>query len=328
MNELATQTSEEIVQTFREQVNNRLLEIVGQYSTPDSLYSPMQYVLESGGKRIRPVLLMLVNHAYGGDRNQGLNTGAALEILHNFTLVHDDIMDGDDQRRGRLTVHKKWDISTAILSGDGLLALAYKVLLEIKHPALNQLLSTFTEGVIDVCEGQAFDKAFENRSDVTLDEYMMMIGKKTARLIAMCCSMGGLLAQVAEPERKKLKRFGFLIGEAFQVQDDLLELTSTAEIMGKSLGSDLAEQKKTFVLLKALELADSSQHIRLQQLMESYASESFDRLKDLITETGVISHTEQFIIHKINEALGILSDLNADTTHLQFITEQLSRRKA
>ncbi|MCF7805648.1 MAG: polyprenyl synthetase family protein [Candidatus Marinimicrobia bacterium] len=322
--------SMELVQGFRERVNTRLIEIARSYAMPESLYEPMQYVLESGGKRIRPVLLMLVADAYGGDINTALDVGTSLEILHNFTLVHDDIMDRDDQRRGRPTVHQKWDVSTAILSGDGLLALAYRVLLNTEAQNHTQLLRVFTDGVIEVCEGQAYDKEFEERTDVTIDDYMMMIGKKTARLISICCTMGGIVAGVTEDEQEKLGTFGFLLGEAFQVQDDLLELTSTVDVMGKSLGSDLTEQKKTYILLKALELADQATRDQIRNIldMNSHSDEDIARLKEIFTEVGILETTKEFIQEKISEAEELLSFLEGDVAHLRYLTDQLSDRKA
>lgn len=330
MSEQTALQSKDIVEGFRRDIHERLMEIAGSYGSPESLYTPMQYVLESGGKRIRPVLVMLVADAYGGNTHAALDTGVALEILHNFTLVHDDIMDRDNQRRGRPTVHTKWDISTAILSGDGLLALAYKVLLNIEEVDVRHVLKIFTDGVMDICEGQAFDKEFEQRTDVTLDEYMMMIGKKTARLISMCCVLGGSISGVSSPEQDRLGRFGFLLGEAFQVQDDLLELTSTADVMGKSLGSDLTEQKKTFVLLKALEMSDPEAEKKIRSFLdvEHHTDADFVALKSMLTDVGIVEKTKEFVQKKITKAQKILAGLDADTEHLRYLADKLSHRKA
>jgi len=330
MNEKRTMRSEDLVEKLRHQVNERLTEIAGTYDAPESLYTPMQYVLESGGKRIRPILVMLVADAYGGDAHEALDTGAAIEILHNFTLVHDDIMDGDDQRRGRPTVHTRWDVSTAILSGDGLLALAYKVLLNIENADIRHILDIFTDGVIDICEGQAFDKEFEQRTDVTIDDYLMMIGKKTARLISMCCILGGSISGASSDVQEELGQFGFLLGEAFQVQDDLLELTSTADVMGKSLGSDLTEQKKTYVLLKALEMADPETEGRIRSFFNNDFQTDTDiaSLKSILTDVGIVGKTEEFVQDKIRKSREILTHLDTDTTHLWYLTDKLSHRKA
>lgn len=330
MSEIHTIESSALIKEFRANVNLRLREIAGEQELPETLYGPIQYVLEGGGKRIRPILLLLVNDAYGGPESVALEAAVSLEMLHNFTLIHDDIMDDDFQRRGKPTVHTKWNVSTGILSGDGLLAMAYKVLLGVNSETLPLILESYTDGLIDICEGQAYDKEYESRSDVTLDEYLKMIGKKTGRLLSLCCKIGGLIADAPDEQIRQLELFGFSLGTAFQVQDDLLELTSTSGVMGKSLGSDFWAEKKTFVFLKALELADDQSRRFIQDMLKSNSGDmaQLEELKRAIQETGVVDLTREYVASKIQKAEGILDILPVDVSHLRFLTEQLLNRKS
>lgn len=320
----------ERIASYRDQVNSRLHELMENDVQPESLYVPMRYVLEGDGKRVRPILLLLVNELFNGNTTHAMDVAVSLEILHNFTLVHDDIMDQDHQRRGRPTVHTKWDVGTGILSGDGLLALAYKVLTEVNTPAILRILRLFTQGILEICEGQAFDKEFESRPDVEIDEYLMMIEKKTARLIAMSCQMGGLVSAVSEERLSQLNQFGLDLGQAFQIQDDLLEMTSTMEVMGKSLGSDLFAKKKTYVLLKARQMADQTLRNQIDDLVEnnSHSEEDFEQVKQLIAETGVIEATQKTVKERIDSALAILDQFEGNVSHLKQFTLQLLQRKS
>lgn len=330
MEQVELKSAEEQVAAYRDRVNHRLQEVLISADSPESLYVPMRYVLEGSGKRVRPVLVLIVNEVFSGNEAHAMEIAVALEILHNFTLVHDDIMDEDHQRRGRPTVHTKWDVGTGVLSGDGLLALAYQVLTEVDTPEIIRIVQLFTQGIIDICEGQAFDKEFESRKNVTLDEYLMMIERKTARLLAMSCQMGGLISQIPETTLDSLNQFGLLLGRAFQIQDDLLELTSTMEVMGKSLGSDLFAKKKTYPLLKALEIADQETAQRIISLVEqnTRSDNDFKQIKTLIAQTGVIGETEQTIHRTIEEALDILNQLDADLSLLEHYTLELLNRKS
>lgn len=330
MSETQTVHSDLLIQDFRRKINQRLQEVGRSYGAPHSLYRPIEYVLEAGGKRIRPILTMLVNEAYGGAAQSALDAAVSLEMLHNFTLVHDDIMDNDYQRRGKPTVHKKWDVNTAILAGDNLLALAYKVLINIRSERLTEILKIYTDGLIDICEGQAYDKDFESRNNVTIDEYLVMIRKKTGRLISLCCRIGGVIAGAPQEDLDRLEQYGLFLGEAFQVQDDLLELTSTMDVMGKSLGSDFFEQKKTFVLLKALELADSSTIEEILSILRRHQKEEhdFQQLKKLMEITGAIKVTTNYVQSKIEKAHEFLAELNGDISHLEYLTNQLLIRES
>lgn len=236
---------------YKKLVEGTLAGIIKDRS-PRSIYEPSEYVLAAGGKKIRPVILLLSCEAVGGNSKKALLAGAAIEILHNFTLVHDDIMDNSASRRGRKTVHTRWDTNVAILVGDELLALAYRALLQTKSPHIQEIAKIFTEGVVEVCEGQAYDKEFETRSTVTVDEYLLMIEKKTAKMVAVSAEIGALVGNGDRVSIGALRRYGEHIGRAFQIQDDLLDVIADEKELGKPVGGDLIEGKKTFLLLEAL----------------------------------------------------------------------------
>jgi len=222
---------------------------------PVSLCEPVSYVLSGGGKRIRPLLVLLSCEAVGGPMEQALSAAVAIEILHNFSLVHDDIMDHASTRRGRPTVHKKWDESVAILTGDELLGLAYRELLRTKSPAIGRVTEIFTDGVIEVCEGQAYDKEFEMRRSVTLVDYLQMIAKKTGKLVSVSLELGAVIGGGSAREIRALRDYGTHIGRAFQIQDDYLDVVADEEEFGKKIGGDIVEGKKTYLLIEAYQRA-------------------------------------------------------------------------
>ena len=264
---------------------------------PVNLYEPMRYILDGGGKRIRPMLLVLCCEAAGGDGNAALDAAAAIEILHNFTLVHDDIMDNADTRRGRVTIHKKWDRDTAILAGDGLIGFAYRMLLLTKSPRIQEVAKSFTEAIIEVCEGQSWDKEFETRKSVSIDEYITMIDKKTSELLKCCAEIGGLIGGGNDDEIKALKEYALNTGLAFQIQDDLLDIIADEKKFGKKIGGDLREGKKTYLLLKALETAADADDRNL--------------LNGVIENKGVKSEEDIVKIKAVYEKYGVLDDASA-----------------
>jgi geranylgeranyl diphosphate synthase type II len=227
--------------------------------------------LTSGGKRLRAVLVMLSSEAAGGTSRQALPAAAAVEIMHNFTLVHDDVMDHAPSRRGAPTVHVKWDLNTAILAGDTLLAMAYKELLRTRHDNLHVLVGLFTRGVYDVCEGQAMDLAFEKRDDVSVREYFDMIARKTGRLVTTSAEMGARIGGGSPRTVRALKTFGAYLGMAFQLQDDLLDVVGDERRFGKTIGGDIIEGKRTFLLLTALERAHGSDRKLVERVMQRKA---------------------------------------------------------
>tara|TARA_B100000029_G_scaffold452100_1_gene477093 strand:+ start:1070 stop:2029 length:960 start_codon:yes stop_codon:yes gene_type:complete len=216
-------------------------------SGPKSLVETFNYVVSGKGKRIRPLLTLLTSKSLFGDYKKSYNAAIAVEILHNFTLVHDDIMDNDSLRHGKKTVHEKWDISTAILIGDAMLAKSINILSESNYS--NNLLKSFNSALLAVCEGQALDKEFETKKDITEKDYFKMIEKKTSHLIAMPIEIGALAYDYPSKDAKKLFDFGLFIGKAFQIQDDFLEIMSSPKIMKKSLDSDILLGKQTYPII-------------------------------------------------------------------------------
>jgi len=225
---------------MKKKIDSEIQELLSDRE-PFSLYEPMRYILKGGGKRIRPLFVILACQSVGGDISDSLHAAVAVELLHTFTLVHDDIMDHDDLRRGKQTVHKKWDEPTAILAGDGLVTLAYHKLLQTKHPEIQKILQIFTEGLLILCEGQAMDKDFESQETVALSKYIDMIDKKTARLISVSCEIGAILGNAGPTHQEILRKFGASLGRAFQIQDDLLDILYEESVTGKPLGSDVIE---------------------------------------------------------------------------------------
>jgi len=253
---------------LKERIDEQLM-IAAPQIEPRSLYEPIRYFLSIGGKRLRPILLILSARAVGGRDEQACDAAVAIELLHNFTLVHDDIMDHDHLRRGHATVHTRWDESVAILAGDGLIGLAYRQLMKVSSQHLTSVCRLFTEGVIEVCEGQAFDKEFETQESVSLPDYFRMIGKKTGRLITMATQIGAILGGGSDEEIEILREYGQTIGVAFQIQDDLLDIVEPEEVIGKTFGSDVAAGKKTFLMIKSLELTDAGQRDRVTEILRT-----------------------------------------------------------
>ena len=278
---------------------------------PASLYEPAQYVLDAGGKRIRPLLVMLSCEAVGGTAKQALNAAVAIEVLHNFTLVHDDIMDNAAARRGRATVHTKWDSNVAILTGDALVAVAYQVLLKTKTPAIAHVADLFTDGVIEVCEGQAYDKVFEHRRDVTLCEYMLMIAKKTGKLVSVSSEIGAVIGNGDAKDVRTLRQYGELIGRAFQIQDDLLDVVADEKTFGKTIGGDIVEGKKTFLLLKALECAAGKDKQMLHAVIRNAGTtqDNIGRVREIYERTGALTAAKTTIEGDIAKATSLLQKL-------------------
>lgn len=235
-----------------------------QYSdSPKSLYDPIRYILSIGGKRIRPVLMLMAYNLYKDDVAPILNNAIALETYHNFTLLHDDLMDKSDVRRGNPTVHKKWNDNTAILSGDTMLILAYQLFNEGVKDV--NAMTAFIEATLGVCEGQQYDMEFETRDDVEESEYMEMIRKKTSLLLGYALKIGGILGGADEEDQQNLYTFGEKMGLAFQLQDDLLDVYGDTKLFKKKLGGDIVDNKKTFMLINALRLANAEQKSELEK---------------------------------------------------------------
>lgn len=235
-------------------------------TSPEGLYAPMRYALDAGGKRVRPLLTLLAADLYGA-ADDALPAALAVEVFHTFTLVHDDIMDAAPTRRGRPTVHTRWDVPTAILAGDLLLGEAYRLVAETPRGDLQAMLATWTDAVRRLCEGQALDMAFETDDAVTLDAYVDMIDRKTGALLACALDLGGLVGGAGEDDRTALRDLGLAVGRAFQIQDDLLDLTADSAEWGKAVGGDVMEGKKTYLMLRAIDVATGEDATVLRALV-------------------------------------------------------------
>ena len=245
---------------------------------PSGLYAPAKYVLSMGGKRIRPVLMLLSYGLFKDDVESVLMPACALETYHNYTLLHDDLMDNADMRRGNETVHRKWDANTAILSGDSMLVLAYERMAKCNPVYLSDVLHTFTETALEIGEGQQYDMEFETRNDVTEDEYIEMIRLKTSVLLACAQKIGAILAGASKQDQDNLYKFGEQIGLAFQLQDDYLDVYGDPKVFGKKVGGDIICNKKTYMLINAYNRADAEQRRELQHWMEAETFNSDEKV--------------------------------------------------
>ena len=245
---------------------------------PSGLYDPVKYVLSMGGKRIRPVLMLLSYGLFKDDVESVLMPACALETYHNYTLLHDDLMDNADMRRGHETVHRKWDANTAILSGDSMLVLAYERMAKCNPVYLSDVLHTFTETALEIGEGQQYDMEFETRNDVTEDEYIEMIRLKTSVLLACAQKIGAILAGASKQDQDNLYKFGEQIGLAFQLQDDYLDVYGDPKVSGKKVGGDIICNKKTYMLINAYNRADAEQRRELQHWMEAETFNSDEKV--------------------------------------------------
>jgi geranylgeranyl diphosphate synthase type II len=320
---------EERYRHHRKLIERYLLRFITQRK-PVTLYDPSKYVLKGGGKRIRPVLTLLACETVGGDSKAALHAGAGIEILHNFTLVHDDIMDHSPTRRGRETVHTRWDTNIAILSGDVLLALAYRALLRTNSPQIQEIARIFTESVAIVCEGQALDKEFETRRRVHVNEYLEMIEKKTGMLISAATEIGAVVGGGSPSEREALRSYGLLVGRAFQVQDDLLDIVADEKTFGKAIGGDLVEGKKTFLLLEGHRLAKGPDKRTLETVLRNggVPRSQVPTFRRIYEETGAIASAERHIAQDLAAAKAKLDQLRASEarTTLFWLTDRLLHR--
>lgn len=266
---------------------------------PGSLYEPVRYVLSLGGKRIRPVLLLLAYNLYKEDPERVLMQAVGLETYHNYTLLHDDLMDNADLRRGHATVHKRWDANTAILSGDSMLVLAWQRMAQCDTKHLRAVLDLFTETALEIGEGQQYDMDFENRNDVREEEYIEMIRLKTSVLLACAVKTGAILADASAADAQWLYLFGEQLGLAFQLQDDLLDVYGDPKVFGKAIGGDITSNKKTYMLINAMARANDSQHAELMKWVEAKA---FDRQEKIAAVTRLYNEIgiRQLCEHKIN----------------------------
>lgn len=247
--------------------------------TPQNLYDPIHYILQLGGKRIRPILTLMSCNLFGEDHNKALDAALAIEMFHNFTLIHDDIMDRASLRRGKETVHEKWDENIGILSGDALMILSNQMLNNYEGHIFKELYTLFNKTALEICEGQQNDMDFETRNDVTLSEYIQMIKYKTAVLIACSLKMGAIIANADRNDADLIYEYGVNLGLAFQLQDDFLDTFGTEEF-GKKVGGDIIENKKTYLIIKTLELASEEDKKRLLSLYATN-NDSLEKIKEV-----------------------------------------------
>lgn len=318
---------------------DKAIESLDWQKEPRGLYEPIGYALASGGKHIRPRLAMIGAEAVinGGLLNGDLldnvlPAALALEVFHNFTLLHDDVMDKAPIRRGRETVHVKWNENTAILSGDQMLIEAYKLLSKVPADKLQGTLRMFNDMATGVCEGQQMDIDFEHASHVCMDEYMQMIEKKTSVLIAYAMKIGGYIAGANETQQEALFQYGLHIGLAFQIQDDILDVYSDPKVFGKAIGGDICANKKTFLLITALDTADPASKAELLQWMmtSDHNEEKIAAVTEIYDRLGVRSAGEDLMEQHTAIALAQLDKLpgNEATEKLRVFAEQLATRKS
>lgn len=318
---------------------NKAIESLHWEKEPKGLYEPIEYALASGGKRLRPTLTILAAETIinGGLLNGGviddvIPAALALEVFHNFTLLHDDVMDKASMRRGRETVHVKWDENTAILSGDQMLIEAYKLIAKVPSDKVRRTLEMFNEMATGVCEGQQYDVDFEHASHVTIEDYMMMIEKKTSVLLAYAMKIGGYIAGANESQQEALYQYGLHIGLAFQIQDDILDVYGDPKTFGKAIGGDICANKKTFLLLTALGTADAESRAELLQWMmaTNRDAEKIAAVTKIFTRLGVREASEAVMEEQTALALAQLDKLpqNDATETLRELAERLATRKS
>lgn len=303
---------------------------------PYGLYEPIEYTLAAGGKRVRPQLAMIASQMFGGKDEEVLPAALALEVFHNFTLLHDDVMDKADVRRGRPTVHVKWNENTAILSGDQMLIEAYKLLSGVSADKLPSVLQLFNQMATEICEGQQYDVDFESQEQVTIEEYLKMIRLKTSVLLANALQIGAYIAGADKQAQEALYQFGINIGLAFQIQDDILDVWGDPKTFGKAVGGDISCNKKTFVYLEAMRLlGDDAISLEARELKHWYSqvlednTEKIVAVKEIFERLGVRPLCELVVDDYTNKALELLNTLpqNTATEQLRQLANKLTTRK-
>ena len=310
--------------------NHEILQLfesaLAQMNTPEEpelLYSPIIYSMSGGGKRLRPVLLLITLEAFGGNIDEAMPAAMAVEIFHNFTLLHDDIMDNADVRRGKPSVYAKWGGNVALLSGDAMLITAYKHLTRISASVLPRVMNIFSDMALEVCEGQQYDMDFESMEKVSVVDYMQMIERKTSALLSGSAMIGATMAGASDDDVKKIYRFATELGLAFQLQDDVLDSYGD-ESLGKKIGGDILEGKQTFLMVQAMSRADAAQRevLRTTHLAEELTNEQkIAKVKALYDALDVKHIAEQQIELRFERALNILDTLSIDSERVALLVE-------
>lgn len=299
---------------------------------PTIIYEPFRYAMTQGGKRIRPILTILTSAMFGTTIEKVLDLSLAIEILHNFTLVHDDIMDESPLRRNKLTVFKKYNIPLAIITGDLMVGFAYSLLPKSKENKNSDLIyEIFNKGLIDVCEGQALDMEFNSRNDITVNDYFDMISKKTSSLLETACLIGAYFSDANQNEINIIKDFAYHLGIAFQLQDDLLDLTAVESQLGKKIGQDIVEGKKTYFIIRTKELANEEKDILLIEKFykNNGLKNEVNEMIELIKKLGIIEEANRIIDDNFNKCKILLRQLpkNQYNDMLDMIIDKLNKRR-
>lgn len=291
---------------------------------PQGLYEPIGYTLAAGGKRVRPQLALLATKLFGGNEEDVLPAALALEVFHNFTLLHDDVMDKAQVRRGRPTVHVKWNANTAILSGDQMMIEAYKLLSQVPENKLATTLRLFNQMATEICEGQQYDVDFESREDVTIPEYMEMIRLKTSVLLATALRIGAYIADATDEQQEQIYNYGIHLGLAFQIQDDMLDCYGDQATFGKAIGGDIAENKKTYLWLTAAQKGAIDELAMREESM----TQRFERILAIYDRLGVKAAAQEAIRLQTNQAINCLDALpqNQYTDQLRAMAHKLEER--
>lgn len=292
---------------------NEFLDHLSYDRKPESLYEPIKYVLSMGGKRIRPTLMLLAYNLYKENPEDILMNACALETYHNYTLLHDDLMDNADMRRGHLTVHKKWNDNTAILSGDSMLVLAFQRMMQCDTKHLKDILDLFTVTALEIGEGQQYDMEFETRNDVKEEEYIEMIRLKTSVLLACALKIGAILADASAEDADNLYKFGEQIGLAFQLQDDYLDVYGDSKVFGKEIGGDITSNKKTYMLINAFNKANDAQRKELTRWVSAHdfdRNEKVDAVTRLYNEIGIDQLAQDKIAYYFAQSKKFLDAVN------------------
>lgn len=320
------------IQQYQEFISD-YLESQSAIKEPKNLYEPIHYILQLGGKRMRPILTLMSAEVFNVDYKKALPAALAVEVFHNFSLIHDDIMDDAPLRRGNATVHEKWDINTGILSGDAMLILAYQYFEQYEPPIFRELAKLFSKTALEVCEGQQWDVDFETRSDVTIPEYLKMIECKTAVLVAAAMKMGAIIAETSLENADLIYDFGLNLGLAFQLQDDYLDAFGDPKTFGKQVGGDIIENKKTYLYIKAIEFASDEEKKQLLHLFSLQLVENVDKInavKRLFNATGASQATQIAIQNFTSKAFETLFKMNISDDKKAMLTnfgENLMKRK-
>lgn len=301
---------EKQISAINRQINNS-----GLKKNPPELYEPIRYFLKNGGKRLRPLLTLFGCYLFTDDIAKALKPGIGIEIFHNFTLVHDDIMDKAPIRRGNKTVHEKWDQNIAILSGDTMLFKAYDYLIQVDKDLISKVISSFNNCAVEVCEGQQHDMNFETRSSVSEEEYISMIRAKTASLLGFSLKLGALIGGANDTDAENLRNFGLSLGIGFQLKDDLLDVYGEAHKFGKRVGGDIIANKKTYLLIQALNLANKSQRERLQYWLQKDepADEKVKEVTEIYNDIGIKELTESKMDEFFNSGFQYLEQVHCET---------------